>query len=96
MDNAVSPSIRAQAFDLRTGKEIGTYEVPVVPDLSFAPAIVIFFATFNIAADSTTPQPHVHISYLHFRIQSANAAVLVQNCDQTGNCYPAQGTVALE
>ena len=96
VDNAVNPSIRAQVFDLLTGKEIGTYEVPVVPDLSFAPAIVIFIATFNIPADSTTPQPHVHISYLHFRILSADAAALVQNCDQTGNCYPAQGSVALE
>jgi hypothetical protein len=92
----VSPSVRAQVFELGSDKLIGTYEVPVVPDLTLAPAVVVFMLTFDIPGDSTTPQPHVHISYLHFRIQSETAAVLVQNCDQTGSCYPAQGTVALE
>ena len=96
VDNADNPSIRAKAFDLRTNKQIGSYELPVVPDLSLAPAMVIFMVTFNIPGDSTTPQPHIHISYLYFRIQSDNSAVLVQNCDQTGGCYPAQGRVALE
>lgn len=96
VDNADTPSLRAKVFDLRTNKQIGSYEVPVVPDLSFAPAVVIFMASFELPGDSTTPQPHVHISYLHFRIQSDTSAVLVQNCDQTGNCYPAHGRLALE
>jgi hypothetical protein len=94
--NADTPTVRATVFDLRTNNQIGSYEVLVVPDLSFAPAVVIFMAAFEIPGDSTTPQPHVHLSYLHFRIESDTSAVLVQNCDQTGNCYPAQGRVALE
>lgn len=91
-----NPSIRAKVFDLRTDKQIGSYDAPVVADLSGAPAIIILIATFNIPGDSTTPQPHAHISALYFRIQSDNTATLVQNCDQMGSCYPAQGRVALE
>lgn len=96
IDDAENPMIRARVFDLRTNKEIGTYEVPIVPDLSLAPAVVIFTMSFDIPGDSTTPQPHSHVSNLHFRLQSDNSGTLIQNCDESGSCYPAQGKVGLD
>jgi hypothetical protein len=88
------PVIRARVSDLRTGLELGTFDSPVVVDLSQAPAAVILVATFNVPGDSTTPGPHVHVSNLRFEIRSDGLAGLVQNCDLL-DCYPASGTVPL-
>ncbi len=96
IDDPTTPSIRARLFDLYTNREIGTYQVPVMADLSQLP-IVTFTVMFNVPGDSTTPQPHTHTSNLRFRIDSDRRATLVQNCDpMAGLCYPAQGWVALD
>jgi hypothetical protein len=89
------PVIRARVYDVRTGAELGTFDAPVVADLSQAPVSVILVASFNIPADSTTPTPHVHVSNLRFEVRADGFAGLVQNCDLLG-CYPASGTLPLE
>jgi hypothetical protein len=89
------PVMQAQIFDLRTGVQLGTFDASVGADLSQAPAVIILTATFNIPGDSITPQPHVHVSNLHFEVRSDNQAALVRNCDPLG-CYPASGVLPLE
>ena len=89
------PMLQAQVFDLLTGTKIGVFDAPIAADLSRAPAFVILSASFNIPSDSVTPQPHVHVSNLHFEVRADNRAALVQNCDLLG-CYPASGSLPLD
>ena len=85
--NPGSATLSATIFDLKTGAQIGAYNVPVTVtkqgDTDF-----IVSGTFSIPKDSVTPHPHSHTSRLTLRRQTDGSLRFIENCPPSGKqCY---------
>jgi hypothetical protein len=82
-------TLRATVWDLRTGAQIGNYEVPVTVTRQGASDFVVS-GNFSIPKDSVTPHPHVHTPRLFLRTQPDGTLRFIQNCPRAGECYAAK------
>ena len=81
-----SASLQATIYDIKTGAQIGTYDVPATVTKQGSDFVVS--GTFNVPRDSVTPYPHSHTSRLLLRKQSDGSLRYIENCPQTGKqCY---------
>jgi len=81
-----SASLQATVYDIKTGAQIGNYDVPAIVTKEGTGFIVT--GTFQVPKDSVTPYPHAHTSRLLLRRQSDGSLHYVENCPQVGKqCY---------
>jgi len=79
-------TLQATVYDLKTGAQIGNYNVPVMVTKQGSDFVVL--GSFSIPGDSVTPQPHVHTSRLLLRRQPDGTLRYIENCPQVGKqCY---------
>lgn len=81
-----SATLQATVYDLKTGAQIGNYNVPAMVTKQGSDFVVL--GSFSIPGDSVTPTPHVHTSRLLLRRQSDGTLRYIENCPQVGKqCY---------
>jgi membrane protein involved in colicin uptake len=81
-----SASLQATIYDIKTGAQIGNYDVPASVTKQGEDFIVT--GTFQVPRDSVTPHPHTHTSRLLLRRQSDGTLRYIENCPQQGKqCY---------
>jgi hypothetical protein len=81
-----SASLQATVYDIRTGTQIGSYDVPAAVTKQGTDFVVT--GTFQVPKDSVTPYPHAHTSRLVLRRQNDGSLRYVENCPQVGQqCY---------
>jgi hypothetical protein len=81
-----SASLQATIYDIKTGAQIGNYDVPAIVTKQGDDFVVT--GTFQVPRDSVTPNPHSHTSRLLLRRQSDGSLRYVENCPQAGKqCY---------
>jgi len=79
-------SLQATIYDIKTGAQIGNYDVPATVTKQGDDFVVT--GTFQVPRDSVTPNPHSHTSRLLLRRQSDGSLRYVENCPQAGKqCY---------
>jgi chemotaxis protein histidine kinase CheA len=79
-------SLQATVFDIKTGTQIGNYDVPASVTKQGTDFVVS--GTFNVPKDSVTPYPHSHTSRLVLRPQNDGSLRYIENCPQVGKqCY---------
>jgi hypothetical protein len=79
-------TLQATVYDLKTGAQIGNYNVPAMVTKQGSDFVVL--GSFSIPGDSVTPQPHVHTSRLLLRRQPDGTLRYIENCPQVGKqCY---------
>jgi hypothetical protein len=81
-----SATLQATIYDIKTGAQIGNYDVPAMVSKQGEDFVVT--GTFQVPKDSVTPHPHAHTSRLLLRRQSDGSLRFVENCPQAGKqCY---------
>ena len=81
-----SATLQATIYDIKTGAQIGNYDVPAIVTKQGEDFVVT--GTFQVPKDSVTPHPHAHTSKLLLRRQSDGSLRYVENCPQAGKqCY---------
>ena len=81
-----SASLQATVYDIKTGAQIGNYDVPAIVTKEGTGFIVT--GTFQVPKDSITPYPHAHTSRLLLRRQADGSLHYVENCPPVGKqCY---------
>ena len=81
-----SASLQATIYDLKTGTQLGNYDVPATVTKQGNDFVVS--GNFSVPRDSVTPYPHVHTSRLVLRRQSDGTLRYMENCPQVGKqCY---------
>jgi chemotaxis protein histidine kinase CheA len=81
-----SASLQATIYDIRTGTQIGTYDVPATVTKQGTDFVVT--GTFQVPRDSVTPYPHAHTSRLVLRRLNDGSLRFIENCPQVGRqCY---------
>ena len=79
-------SLQATIYDIKTGAQIGNYDVPATVTKQGEDFVVS--GTFQVPRDSVTPHPHSHTSRLLRRRQTDGSLRYVENCPQAGKqCY---------
>ena len=79
-------SLQATVYDIKTGTQIGNYDVPASVTKQGTDFVVS--GTFNVPKDSVTPYPHSHTSRLVLRPQNDGSLRYIENCPQVGKqCY---------
>jgi len=79
-------SLQATIYDIKTGAQIGNYDVPAMVTKQGEDFVVS--GTFQVPRDSVTPHPHSHTSRLLLRRQTDGSLRYVENCPQAGKqCY---------
>jgi chemotaxis protein histidine kinase CheA len=79
-------SLQATVYDIKTGTQIGNYDVPASVTKQGTDFVVS--GTFNVPKDSVTPYPHSHTSRLVLRKQNDGSLRYIENCPQVGKqCY---------
>ena len=83
---ANSASLQATVYDIKSGTQIGNYDVPASVTKQGNDFVVS--GTFNVPKDSVTPYPHSHTSRLVLRKQNDGSLRYIENCPQAGGqCY---------
>jgi hypothetical protein len=86
MGTAQSATLKATVYDLKTGQQLGNYDVPAGVTKQGTDFVVS--GTFAVPKDSVTPYPHSHTSRLVLRRQSDGSLRYIENCPQVGKqCY---------
>ena len=81
-----SATLQATIYDIKTGAQIGNYDVPAMVTKQGEDFVVT--GTFQVPKDSVTPHPHAHTSRLLLRRQTDGSLRFVENCPQVGKqCY---------
>ena len=81
-----SATLQATVYDLKTGAQIGNYNVPAMVTKQGSDFVVL--GSFSIPGDSVTPHAHVHTSRLLLRRQPDGTLRYIENCPQIGKqCY---------
>lgn len=79
-------SLQATVYDIKTGVQIGTYDVPAAVTKQGTDFVVT--GTFQVPKDSVTPYPHAHTSRLVLRRLNDGSLRYIENCPQVGQqCY---------
>ena len=79
-------SLQATIYDIKTGAQIGNYDVPASVTKQGEDFIVT--GTFQVPRDSVTAYPHAHTSRLLLKRQSDGSLRYIENCPQQGKqCY---------
>lgn len=81
-----SASVQATIYDIKTGAQLGNYDVPA--SVTKQGEDFIITATFQVPKDSVTAYPHAHTSRLLLKRQSDGSLRYIENCPQQGKqCY---------
>ena len=81
-----SASVQATVYDIKTGAQLGNYDVPA--SVTKQGEDFIITATFQVPKDSVTAYPHAHTSRLLLKRQSDGSLRYIENCPQQGKqCY---------
>jgi TIR domain-containing protein len=84
--NPSSASLQATVWDLKTGTQLGNYDVPATVTKQGNDLVVA--GNFSVPRDSVTPYPHMHTSRLVLRRQTDGSLRYIENCPQVGKqCY---------
>ncbi len=76
-------------WDLRTSRQIGIYNVPVIASAQGGSGVLIG-GSVAVPGDSVTPTPHEHLFNLFLQKQQDDSLSVVQNCPRIGECYAGQ------